>query len=479
MSLVRAVGRNTIIQFGGKTLGTGLGLVTVALLQRHLSPAGFGDYTTAMAYLGFLSVIADLGLYMMLIRELTKPGADEARVVGNLLGLRWASAAAILGIGTVGIVFFPYAPEVKQAVAIGVWSFVAIAATQLLQGIFQTKLAMGRVVIAELVGRAVLLGGTIWVVSAGAGLHGAVLAVVAGSLINLALVWRAAGRFVPIRARFELSYWRNILRETWPIAVSIVLNLLYFRLDTIFLSLYHQPYDVGLYGAAYKILEILNTFPIMFVGLLLPTLGRSFASHDTAQFQRVFQRGFELLCLAAVPIVVGGWLLAEPLLVAIGDESFAPAAPALRLLLVAVGALFLNALSGHVVTVINRQRQMVWTYLSVATIGIVVFLVLIPRYALIGAATGAIITQSATAIVGFILVLSVMRFRLRLRALPLIGLAAGLMGLALWLLRDQSLWLLLPVGLTVYLAAIFSLRVINPSTLREIFSSPSTNLPTP
>lgn len=477
MSLARAVGRNTIIQFVGKILGTGLGLITISLLQRYLGATGYGAYTTAMAYLGFLSVLADLGLYLMLIRELAKPNADAERVVGNLLGLRWVSAALILGAGVILVNAFPYSPEIKQAVLVGSFAFMAIAATQLLTGIFQTKLQMGRVVGAELLGRVVLLIATVWAVTSQAGLQGAIIAVVAGGLVNLLLVWLSARKFFRLQPRFDFGYWKQMLRETWPIAVSVVLNLIYFRIDTIFLSLFASEYTVGLYGSAYRILEILNTFPIMFVGLLLPVLGRAFVDQDQTRFQMIFQRGFELLLTAALPIVVGGWILAEPILTMIGGPEFAPAAPALRLLLIAVAALFMNALSGHVVTIIQRQRQMVWTYLGVAIIGVTAYLTLIPSMGILGAATGTIITESLTAVVGFILVLSVMKFRLRTGTLPRVVFATMVMGLVAWSLREQPVWISLPTTALVYGAGLLITKALTLATIRDIVSHQPTQPP--
>lgn len=478
MSLVRAVGRNTIIQFAAKLVGTALGLVTVGLIQRYLAPAGYGAYTTAMAYLGFFSVVADFGLYLMLIRELAKPGVNASQAIGNMLGLRWVSAFLILSLGTAAVWFMPYGAAVKMAVAVGMWSFVAVAASQLLVGVFQSKLLMGRVAGAELVGRVVLLIGTALVVRAGGGLNQLMIVVVGGSLVNLLIVWLAAQRLVRFRPLFDLAYWRRILRDTWPVAISIVLNLIYFRIDTIFLSLFSTAYEVGLYGAAYKILEILNTFPIMFVGLLLPALGSAFAANQPEQFQRIFQRGFDLLLMAALPLLVGGWILAEPILVAIGQQAYAPAAPILRLLLVAVMALFLNSLSGHVVTIINRQRQMVWGYLTVAIIGLALYLVLIPRLAAIGAAIGTIVTESLTAIIGYILVMRVMRFRLQTGYWPRTVLATAVMGGVAWLLREQSLWLALSAAVLSYGLLLLASGALTVDTIRQIVSGRSTSPPT-
>lgn len=469
-SFTRAVGRNTIIQFVGKVGGTTLGLVTVAMLQRYLEPVGFGAYVTATVYLGFFSVIADLGLYVLLVRELAKPGADANRVTGNLLGLRWVSAAIILALG-IGLVFvFPYPAEIRQAVLAGVLAHVAIAANQLLIAVFQNRLAMRWVVLGEFVSRGVWLAGTWAAISLGLGLSAFMAVIVLANMLFLLTLWLAARRYISLRPRFDFTYWKYLLKETWPIAISVVLNLIYFRADTLILAWLKPVYEVGLYGAAYKVLEILNTFPLMFVGLLLPALGAAYASQDRERFIRLYQRGFELLTIAALPLVVGGWILAEPVLVLIGDSEYAPAAPILRLLLIAVAALFMNSLSGHVVTVIGRQRQMVWTYLGVAVLGLVAYLTLIPVYGPRGAAIGTILTQSSTAIVGSWMVFRTVRFRLTWLVVSKTVVASAVLGVTVWALRDAPLFLPILVGGAVYVAILLGTKAIPFSQLKEIFT---------
>jgi O-antigen/teichoic acid export membrane protein len=421
-----------------------------------------------MAYAGFFSVVADLGLYLILIRDLNRPNADAERVVGNLLALRWLSALSILGAGTLFVLFFNFTATEKIAIAIASASFIAVAGTQLLSGVFQSKLAMRYVTTAELVGRAILLGLSWLVVRLDLGLYAVVLAVVAGSIINFLIVWQSTKKFLRIKLRFDRDYWVATLRDTVPIALSIVLNLIYFRADTIILRLYKGAYDVGLYGSAYKILEILNTFPIMFVGLLLPALGAAFAGQQRERFQMIFQKGFDLLLMAIVPMLIGGWWLAEPALKLFGGAEYAPAAPVLRLLLFAVAALFLGSLSGHTITIINRQRQMVWTYLGVAVLGLSLYLVLIPTYSLYGAAWGTIITETLIAIVGYILITRSIRFLLSPRVIPSVVLAGALMWGAIALLAGVNYWFAACVGSLVYLGMLFVTKTLSFDLVRQL-----------
>lgn len=488
MSLAVSVARNTLIQVVGKIVGTILGFTVVIILTRYLGAAGYGQYTTAMAYLGFFSVIADLGLYLVVVREISKPDADEANVIGNMIGLRIACAVIVLGAAALIAIVMPYPPIVRTAIYIGTLSFLMVAVNQLLVGIFQKHLAMNRVVMGELTGRIVLIALTIWLVAAGAGLLTIFWTIVAASAANVLIMLVFAQRFVPLSIRFNLTYWRTIMAVTWPLSVSVVLNLIYFRLDTVFLSIFKGSHDVGLYGAAYKVLEILVTFPTLFVGLTLPILTSYFNTNNREKFISVFQRSFEVIVLAAVPLVAGGAILAKPIIALVGGADFSDAAPIFQWLLIAVGFLFLGSLTGHTIVAINKQRQMVWGYLTVATIGVILYLLLIPRFSYFGAAAGTIATEAIIAIIGLVIILRTMQFRLRLGILFKSAIATGVMIGAIWLfspVHEQiavlfskpvigtlvALLASLTVGIVSYVLTLLVVRGISIGFIREVIRS--------
>lgn len=45
---------------------------------------------------------------------------------------------------------------------------------------------------------------------------------------------------------------------------------MYLKTDTLILSLIKSPEEVGLYGAAYRIIDVPTTLPYMFAGIILP-----------------------------------------------------------------------------------------------------------------------------------------------------------------------------------------------------------------
>src|SRR3989338_9344642 len=113
-------------------------------------------------------------------------------------------------------------------------------------------------------------------------------AVVGAQIIHLVLVVRWSKQLTLWRLRIDFGHWRASIKEAFPIAVSLVFVFLYFKLDTVLLSLMKPAGDVGIYSVAYKVLEVVIFLPAMYMGLIMPRLSK-FAS-DRELFKREYQR---------------------------------------------------------------------------------------------------------------------------------------------------------------------------------------------
>ena len=88
MTSARELARNYSIHFGGRVFGTFLGVLTIAVLTRHLGETGYGELTTAMTFLQMFGVMVDFGLTLTLVQMISTAGANEEKIVGNVLALR-------------------------------------------------------------------------------------------------------------------------------------------------------------------------------------------------------------------------------------------------------------------------------------------------------------------------------------------------------------------------------------------------------
>jgi len=322
MKLSAQVAYNTMIQIIGKVISTILGLVAIAIMARYLRETGFGQYTTIITFLSFFGIMADFGLTLITSQMMSQPQANQEKLLNNLFSLRLVSAIIFLGLAPLIVFFFPYAMIIKVGVTITSLSFFFIALNQILVGFFQKKLIMIVVSAAEVVSRMILLGGIILAAWQNLGLLSIMIATVISSVVSFIMHYSFARRFIRIKWQIDLTVWREIIKKSWPLGLTIVFNLIYLRADILILSLLKSQNEVGVYGAAYKIIDVLTALPFMFAGLILPILSLAFASRDTDRFNRVLQKALNVMFMLAAPLIIGAELVAEPLMVLVAGKNF-------------------------------------------------------------------------------------------------------------------------------------------------------------
>jgi O-antigen/teichoic acid export membrane protein len=393
MSVFRKITLNTLIASGAKIVDTVFALFLIALLTRYLGTEGYGEYTTIIAYVNIFITFANLGLYNILLRDIGKPGANESELSSIAFTLRFFASLVIIPISILIALLLPYTPIIKIGIAIAGLSTLFLSLYQVLVPIFQKHFKIIYVSIAELTNRIIYLGfAFILFTKFNSGLIPVVWAMVIASLVNFVLVFCFAQRFTRIRINFNWKKWKLLLKEALPIGASIIFTLIYFRIDTVMLSIMKPAEDVGIYGLAYKILENLIFFPAMFVGFVVPVLSRYYIE-DLSKFKETFQKVFNIFILGIVPLVVGLIFTASPIVRLLGGEPFMAASPVLQILSVAVGLIFLGSLYGQAIIIVKKQFVGMWIYMAGAIFNILINLYFIPRFSYTGAAITTTLTE--------------------------------------------------------------------------------------
>jgi O-antigen/teichoic acid export membrane protein len=467
MSLAAKIAKNTIYQIAGKGVGMLLGLATVALMTRYLGQKGFGYYTIIVSYLQFFGVLIDFGLQMTTAQLLAKPGADQAKIFGNLLAARLLSAFVFIGLGSLVVWVFPYPLEVKIGVGIAAFSFFFISLQSVLIGLYQKHMAMAEVAMAEVWGRLVLLIGVWLTVTGDWGFYPIIVAISLSSFTNCAVLYFKSQNYVRYRLAWDKKVLKEIWDVSWPLAITISLTLVYFRADTIILSLVRPVEEVGIYGAAYKVLEILVQFPYLFLGLLLPILSESFLINREL-FNKVLQKAFDFLAIMVMPMVFGCLVLAEKIMTLVAGEAFAVAGGPLRILILAIMLIYFGALFGYAIVAAGQQKKMIGFYLFDAVFSLAAYLVFIPTFGYWAAAILTVMTELIITVCAFWLIRKSAGFRLQLGALFKAVLASLLMSLVLMSLIGQSVVTLIIIGAMVYFAFLYLLKGYNAEDLKEM-----------
>lgn len=468
MTLTVRVARNTVIQIMGKIISTILGLIAIAIIARYLGQTGFGQYTTIVTFLSFFAITADLGLTLITAQMISRPGIDQNKVLSNLFGLRLVSAIILLALAPLVIFFFPYEPIIKLGASVAVFSFLFVALNQVFVGVFQKNLRMDKVSLAEIFGRLILLAGLLIVVRFNCGLIGIMAVSVASGLVNFLSHYFFSKKFARIKIGYDTAVWREIIKKSWPLALTIIFNLIYLKTDTLILSLIKSQAEVGIYGAAYRVIDVLITIPFMFAGVVLPIMAAAWAEKNTEQFKNVFQRSFDFMAILAMPLFFGAQIIAKPIMVLVAGEDFGPSGAALKILILAASIIFLGSMFSHGIIAIDRQKKLIGAYIFVAVISVIGYLIFIPRYSYFGAAWVTIWSELAIASASAYFIWKYTDFFPNLKIF-LKALAASLiMVLAIYFFKN-NLFLTVTSAFFIYFGALYLLKGISREDIVKLF----------
>lgn len=468
MTEVQKIAHNTMIQVIGKALTIFLALIIFGIIARYLGQEGFGYFSTIYAFLAIFGILIDLGLQMTTTRLISDPAEDENQILSNALTIRLIASVIFLGLAPLVALLFPYPKIIKIGIAIAAIGFIFGSLTSTLISLFQKKLIMYQTVVAEVVAKATYLGIVVSAVYFNWGLLGIVIAVIFDSLFAFAILFYFASKKVILKPSFNFAVWQKILSATWPIALTIALNLIYFKGDIFIMSLIRTQAEVGLYGAPYKILEVLINGVYLFLGLILPLLATAVAAKFFDKLKIIIQSTFDFLIILTIPMIVGGYFLGRPIMVLMAGGEFAISGEIIKILLIATGAIFIASLFGYVVVALNQQKRMIKFYALNALISIVGYIIFIAKYGYWGAAWMTVFTEAFILVTAAYVMYRTIHFLPNLKLLAKSIIASLIMAIPLYIFANSNFAFLILAGIFVYFITLYLLKGFDKKAVLEI-----------
>lgn len=472
MSLAKKILWNTGIQVTGKVLSTLLGIWLIILMTRSLGTEGFGAYTTANTYLQFFALFLDMGLNVTLVALLGEHADDQAyqkRCVSALFTLRVILAIIVLlVIAPISVFALPYSWQIKLAVFALAGSFIFPSMNQVVVGAQQKVLKLESAAIAEILGRIVSIIGLMLVIHYNLGLLPMMWVISISSAVLFFFNIFNARKDSSFAWNWDPAFWKMALLRSWPVGITILLGLFYFKADTFILSLTRSQAEVGLYGAAYRVFEVLITVPFMYAGIILPILSNAWTKNNREFFAKLISHSIDGMAFLSIPIVFGSVLLGKEVLVAISGPDFADAGRALSILSLAIAITFVNVVFSHAVIAIDAQRKMIGPYAIVSTLAVIAYLVLIPLYGMWAAAWLTVLFEFLIMVANITVTHRAERIMYRPKT-TILALVACIPMTAV-ILITRGYWVGIPVlaGAGIYLVTALALGAIPKELLKDL-----------
>ena len=473
----RSIAKNSAAPMALNLFNKAIDFVFAAYYLRVLGPAEAGSFATAIATAGIFEIVANYGLNILLIRDVSQNRGLAGRFLLNSSVLRVFTAI----VGALPIIAYiaitaqganPLSPAEITAILFMMIGMVFSGLALGVSGLFyvyeeaEVPAAMSTVTTILKVGLGVVA------LLAGYGFVGLAGVSILVNLITLAILAIMAVRRFDLHGPWTLDrvMIRGMLRLGFPLMLIHLLQTIFISIDILLLRqlLPNGETVVGWYNSAWKWFNALQVIPSFFTLALFPIISRAI-TENMATARRMYRMALKLMLLLALPIAALTTFAATPLIGLLGGAEFLPeGAIALQIIIWSIPFGWLNSVTNYVLIALGMERVQPRAFAVAVGFNILFNWWLIPRYSFVAAGIITILSE--------LVLLVIFAYFLRKRGagvdwLHLVARPALLtliMLCVMWLGYQVHLIIALALGILVYGAGLIVLRIIEPDEREAI-----------
>ena len=281
-------------------------------------------------------------------------------------------------------------------------------------------------------------------------------------------------RIPKLQFSFEFSMLKTIWKESYLLAIIVLLMGIYTRIDAVLLKkLLGTEGDIqaGIYASAFRLLDAANQFGFLFAALLLPI------------FSRLIRRGQKVDELTAVSfktIFIFSWMLAvvclffrNEIMQLLYHDTTIYSANILGILMFALPGASTVYIFGTLLAANRSLKELAVATALTAIINFSLNIILIPKYQCTGAAIAAVSTQCIIGVIEIFICRKIFQLKMNLELISKLILFS-LLSLAVGYSAHTFITSLIPgviAGLGVSLLIAFGLKLFELKKVRSMLIS--------
>ena len=266
------VARNSIYQLIFKVATVALSMVTFSLVARFLSVEQFGEFTLISTIFALLIGFSDLRIEQIVVREASNNAKKLPHLAFNASLTKLVFSLLVVGAAWVFVWFSNYSSVVKLGVVMASAGVLFNAIQVGFHAAIQHSLRAYLLTLAEVVAKVFVAGlvaiifwlGMRGILSDVDALHSFVIVLLVASPLIVLLCyayWSTKSIGYKVSWTVDFAVAKSLLRQSWPLWIMGLLALIHYRADVLILSWLKSEYDVGIYGLAYRVLDVTVTLP--------------------------------------------------------------------------------------------------------------------------------------------------------------------------------------------------------------------------
>lgn len=399
---------NTVSQFIVKIISSSTTFIVTLAIVYFLGVSEFGSFTKVITFVSLFYLLVNFGINTIYLRDYFK---EAEKYFLNIIILRILISVVLIVLAGIIALLLPYSQQTQLGFSLTekFW-IIVFSLTIATQGLFLStnaifqknnsyNLSIMPTVLSSLANLILIAFG---------GLTKNILLVILAFPISQTVYFLIS--YSSIRNRFPfknqtinfIPFSKKILSSSLPLGLMLFLNFVYFRADTLILSVYKPSADVGIYGFSYKMFEFLIAFPTFFANSIYPTLIEK--QKDNLNFYKLIKKYFLFLFFASFIFLAIVYFL-SPLVKLVRSDLYPSVIP-LRILSLSIPFFFVTSLLQWIFILKNKLYALLVIYIFSTVFNIILNMIFIPASGYIAA---SYITVASEALVFLLMIIFILK----------------------------------------------------------------------
>ncbi|MHC4140008.1 MAG: oligosaccharide flippase family protein, partial [Planctomycetota bacterium] len=281
MNLSLKIMTNSLFLFTARTINPAVTVAIGIYIARSLGVEAFGQFSFILSYFFLVSMICSLGMATIVSRDTAKRPDQIAKYFsnGSFIGILSSAVGLVIMLSLAPL--FNLSPEGRHALTIlslSIFASILIFIWESLLITFEKNQYITAIQGAEAIIKCVF---SYIAVSRGHGLIYLMTIFMISRFISGILYYFVLRKvFYPLRVKISFEFIKKILSLVPTFAGLYMFSVVFSKIDLLMLAHLKNFSDVGIYSAAYKLLDISFMLPTCIIAVVFPVLSK-YAQEDS------------------------------------------------------------------------------------------------------------------------------------------------------------------------------------------------------
>lgn len=462
MTSVKSIFKNMGWLFISQIIASACGFIWTILMARYLGVERYGILGFAISLTGILAITVDFGISAHIVRHIATDYSSSQKYLGNAIPLK-----SIFAIGTFILTFIILILMKSDEITITVTLLFAIemiikSFLGLLNGTFQAFEEGKYQGIGNTILNVLLLIFILITIFTDWGLIGISLSYIIANLIALIYEYYTLNKHIT-KPKFEMdkSFCKMITIASIPFALTSLFYTIYYSIDVVMLTNLVGSYPTGIYNATYKLISVLTLFYSIYIAVFYPVMSKFF-KNDKGMLVISYEKSIKYLMLIIFPIAIATMVYSTDIIQLFYGNAYNEASSALSILIWTVCILFVCGAGNSLLNASHKEVTITKIYVIAATFNIILNFLMIPYFSFKGASFATVMSDLLILIIQTYVIYKMGHRVNKKLYIDIAKIITGsiILGIVLYFL-NLNMWVALPVGIIIYFATVYLLRLFD------------------